>query len=99
MPSQATMWQNMIMARLRLLLRVRLLCGMAAFLLILAESASAASPRLERERCAFKPPRGDRIECFVLIVPENRDQPQGREVRLKVAVLKAKRTVGAEPLV
>ena len=58
---------------------------------ILAGSALAA-PRLERERCTFKPPRGERIECYVLIVPENRDQPEGREVRLKVAVLKAKRT-------
>jgi len=58
-----------------------------------------AAPRLERERCTFKPPRGDRVECFVLIVPENRDLPQGREVRLKIAVLKAKRTSGAEPMV
>ena len=39
------------------------------------------------------------IECFMLIVPENREQPEGREVRLKVAVLKAKRTAGAEPMV
>ncbi len=86
------MWQNIAMAR------VWFLCGLAAFLLVLAESAVAA-PRLERERCTFKPPRGDRVQCFVLIVPENRDQPQGREVKLKVAVLKAKRTAGAEPLV
>ena len=35
----------------------------------------------------------------MLIVPENREQPQGREVRLKVAVLKAKRTAGAEPMI
>lgn len=58
-----------------------------------------AAPRLERERCSFKPPRGDRVECFVLIVAENRELPQGREVRLKVAVLKAKRGAGLEPLV
>src|SRR5258708_7080869 len=92
MPSQALMWHNMSMARLRFR------CGLAAFLLILAGSALAA-PRLERERCTFKPPRGDRIECFVLVVAENREQPEGREVRLKGAVLKAKRTAGAEPLV
>lgn len=72
--------------------------GLAAFLLVLAGSASAA-PRLERERCTFKPPRGDRVECFVLVVPENREQPEGREVRLKVAVLKAKRTASAEPMI
>lgn len=58
-----------------------------------------AAPRLDRERCTFKPPRGDRVECFVLIVPENRELPQGREIRLKVAILKAKRTSGPEPLV
>jgi pimeloyl-ACP methyl ester carboxylesterase len=71
--------------------------GLAIFVLTLAGTAIAA-PRLERERCVFKPPRGDRVECFVLIVPENREQPEGREVRLKVAILKAKRTAGAEPM-
>lgn len=71
--------------------------GLAIVVLTLAGTALAA-PRLERERCVFKPPRGDRVECFVLIVPENRDQPEGREVRLKVAILKAKRTASAEPM-
>src|SRR5258708_36107081 len=92
MPSQAAMWHKMSMARLWLR------GGLAAFLLILAGSAHAAS-RLERERCTFKPPRGERIECYVLIVPENREQPQGREVRLKVAVLKAKRALAPDPLI
>ncbi|MFI5000036.1 MAG: alpha/beta hydrolase [Reyranellales bacterium] len=71
--------------------------GMAAFLLALAGSAFA-EPRLERERCTFKPPRGERIECYALIVPENREQPKGREVRLQVAVLKAKRPLARDPL-
>ena len=72
---------------------------LAAFLVVLAGSAFAAPvPRLERERCTFKPPRGDRVECFVLVVLENREQPESREVRLKVAVLKAKRTASAEPM-
>jgi pimeloyl-ACP methyl ester carboxylesterase len=92
MPSQAIMWHNLSMARWGWL------GGLAAILLILAGSA-LASPRLERERCTFKPPRGDRVECFVLVVLENREQPEGREVRLKLAVLKAKRTASAEPLV
>src|SRR6476620_3071977 len=92
MPSQATMWQN------RPMTRPWLTASLAAFLLILAGQAFAGI-RLERERCSFKPPRGDRVECFVLVVPENREQPEGREVRLKVAVLKAKRTAGAEPMV
>ena len=50
-----------------------------------------AMPRLERERCVFRPPRGDKIECYTLVVAENRANPKGQEVRLKVAVLKAKR--------
>jgi pimeloyl-ACP methyl ester carboxylesterase len=86
------MWHNMAMRRLWFQ------WGLAAFLIVLAGSASA-TPRLERERCPFKPPRGDRVECFVLIVLENREQPQGREIRLRVAVLKAKRTASVEPLV
>src|SRR5947207_4392356 len=96
MPPQAVMWQNMTMIRLWLRLASR--GGLAVAVMAVAASALAA-PRLERERCIFKPPRGDRIECFVLVVPENREQPEGREVRLKVAVLKAKRTAGAEPVV
>jgi pimeloyl-ACP methyl ester carboxylesterase len=85
------MWQNLFMVRL-------LRYVLAGLLLALAGNAVAA-PRLERERCPFKPPRGERVECHVLIVPENRALPQGREVRLKVAVLKAKRRAGLEPLV
>ena len=56
-------------------------------------------PRLERERCVFRAPRSDRLECYVLVVPENREKPAGREVRLKVAVLKAKRPLAADPVV
>jgi pimeloyl-ACP methyl ester carboxylesterase len=89
------MWHNIAMVRLWL--QGGLAGGLLAALLVLPGGAYA-SPRLERERCSFKPPRGDRIECFTLIVPENREQPEGREVRLKIAVMKAKRTVGAEPL-
>ena len=91
MQPQAQMWQNRFMVRL-------IQYALAGLLLALAGNATAA-PRLERERCVFKPPRGDRLECFVLVVPENRDIPQGREVRLKVAVLKAKRTTSSEPLI
>src|SRR5476649_826288 len=73
------------------------LLGLMA-LLSLAGEASAGPPRLERDRCVFRAPRGDRLECYTLILPENREKPQGPEVRLKVAILKAKRTVDADPL-
>ena len=61
--------------------------------------AAGSLPRLERERCAFKPPRGDRLACYTLIVPENRSRPDGRQVRLEVAVLKARRPVARDPVV
>ena len=96
MPSQAPMWQKESMAR------VWSNRGWAICLLLLAfplaAPAALGASRLERERCSFKAPRGDRVECFVLTVPENREQPDGREIKLKVAVLKAKRTAGAEPM-
>ncbi|SJZ95994.1 alpha/beta hydrolase fold [Enhydrobacter aerosaccus] len=72
--------------------------GLAAFLVLMA-GAAVAGPRLERDRCVFKPPRGDRLECYTLIVPENREQPQGAEVRLKVAVLKARRALARDPVI
>ncbi len=74
--------------------------GLAVFLLLLAGAAHAAVPRLDRERCVFKPPRGDKIECYSLIVPEDRAQAQnGRDIVLKVAILKAKRPIAADPLI
>ena len=73
--------------------------ALAAVVLAAFVSAATAEPRLERERCVFKPPRGDRLECFVLVVPENRSQPEGRAVRLRGVILKAKRAALAEPVV
>lgn len=71
----------------------------AAGMVIVLASPAPAEPRLEHERCVFKPPPGDRIECFVLVVPENRSQPEGREVRLRGVILKARRAALAEPVV
>ena len=67
--------------------------------MLAAAAAAGAAPRLERDRCAFKPPRGDRLECYILIVPENRARPEDRQVRLKVAVLKARRALGRDPVI
>ncbi len=80
-------------------MRLGFCAGLAVFLACLA-GAAVAAPRLERERCVFKPPRGDKIECYTLIVPENRAQGQNsRDVRLKVAILKAKRPIAADPVI
>src|SRR5258708_33568305 len=92
MPSQAAMWHKGPM-------RLGFRAGLAVFLRLVAGTAFAA-PRLERERCVFKPPRGDKTECSTLIVPENRALGQNsRDVNLKVAILKAKRPIAADPVV
>src|SRR5436190_198701 len=94
MPSQAVMWHNrtMIASCRRIVLASLLL------LLGVCSALAAPLPRLERERCVFRPPRGDKIECYTLIVAENRANPRS-EVRLKVAVLKAKRPLAADPVI
>jgi len=77
--------------------------GLAALVMLAAlgplAGAALAGPKLERDRCVFKPPRGDRLECYTLVVPENREQPQGAEVRLRVAILKARRALAKDPVI
>lgn len=77
--------------------------GLSVLLMLAAAPVLAAPtqpvPRLERDRCVFKPPRGDRLECYTLVVAENRGLPQGQEVRLKVAVLKARRAISKDPVI
>ena len=71
MPSQAVMWHNesMIASCLRV--------ALAALLLALLADGALAMPRLERDRCIFRPPRGDKLECYTLVVAENRANPKG----------------------
>src|SRR4051812_49475941 len=95
MPSQAVMWHNrsMIASGHRF--------ALACLLVLLGIGSAFAAPplpRLERERCVFRPPRGDKIECYTLVVAENRANPRN-EVRLKVARLKAKRPLAADPVI
>src|SRR5215212_8320564 len=93
MPPQAVMWHNA-----RMIACCRRI-GLASLLLALTVVAAFAAPRLEREGCTVKAPRGDKIECYTLVVPENRANPKSAEVRLKVVVLKARRALAADPLV
>jgi pimeloyl-ACP methyl ester carboxylesterase len=90
------MWHNgsMIASGHRIVLAcLLLLLGMGSAL------AAPPLPRLERERCVFRPPRGDKIECYTLVVAENRGNPKSAEVRLKVARLKSKRPIAADPVI
>src|SRR5215212_4209074 len=56
-------------------------------------AAQGTVPRLEPSECPFQ--RGEwardiKLECSWLVVPEMRDRPAGRTVRLAVALVRAK---------
>jgi pimeloyl-ACP methyl ester carboxylesterase len=55
-----------------------------------AAQEGAPSPRLEVHRCWFKTPRGERATCRLLSVPVNRATPDGRVIKLPVAILRAR---------
>jgi pimeloyl-ACP methyl ester carboxylesterase len=93
------MWHNITMIKAWIAGSQAGICSVLILVTLTAGSASATTPRLERERCVFRAPRGDRLECYELVVQENRDRPRGGEVHLKVAVLKAKRPADKDPLV
>src|SRR6188768_3121909 len=76
----------------------RIALASLVLLLGLGSALAAPLPRLERDRCAFRPPRGDKLECYTLVVAENRTNPKSQELRLKVVVLKAKRPLSADPV-
>lgn len=55
--------------------------------------ADPAVPRFEPMPCAFEVPAGaePKIECGQLVVREDRARPDGRQLRLSVTILRAKR--------
>jgi pimeloyl-ACP methyl ester carboxylesterase len=61
------------------------------FLLIipLAAYGQTAAPRIEPGDCAVPVRAGERVECFSLIVPENRSRKSGKTIRLPVIILKS----------
>ncbi|MEN9938585.1 MAG: hypothetical protein RLZZ387_5164 [Chloroflexota bacterium] len=54
-----------------------------------APEAPATQASYERSACRFDTPPGVEVECGYLTVPERRDQPTGRTVRIHVAVFKS----------
>ena len=59
-----------------------------------AHAVVGPEPVFEDAPCPVEVPDGARVECGYVQVPESRDVPQGRQVRLLVAVL---RSVAAQP--
>jgi Tol biopolymer transport system component/pimeloyl-ACP methyl ester carboxylesterase len=47
------------------------------------------TPLFEPAPCPVPAPRGRDVECGTLVVPEDRTQPQGPQIRLPVAVIKS----------
>ena len=81
------------------------LAGLCAVVLMLMTSPSSTAQqqalRFERSACSFEPPAGTAgllPECGYLIVPEVREKPNGRKLKLAVAIYRAKKPSGAPPL-
>ncbi len=82
-----------------------MLVGVLPFLLA-APSAAApqtsplAVPRFERAPCVVDVAPGERIDCGVLIVPENREKPHSRSIRLPAMIFRSRAGApAADPLV
>ncbi|MBV9061872.1 MAG: alpha/beta hydrolase [Alphaproteobacteria bacterium] len=71
--------------------------GVALLLALLAGAASARSGGLSLSPCH---PEGvkQELRCGTLMVPENREHPQGRKLALEVVVVPARRQPAKEPI-
>jgi len=64
------------------------------------DAASPPAPRFERGGCPIEVEPGERIDCGVLLVPENRGKPDSRTIRLPVMVFRSRSANPApDPLV
>jgi len=52
-------------------------------------SPTPAVAAFEPGECRFEVPAGETVECGDLVVPEDRSQPDGRTIRLHVAIVKS----------
>lgn len=70
---------------------VALFAASAAIVAFLAPTdwQAAYVPQLEPRRCDWKNRSGRDVVCYVLVVPENRERPAGRKVRLPVVVFRS----------
>jgi pimeloyl-ACP methyl ester carboxylesterase len=56
---------------------------------VIASPGKGVDPAFEKSECAVKVAPGERIECGVLIVPENRSKPGSRTIRLPVMIFRS----------
>jgi len=65
-----------------------------------ASDAKRAEPRFERAECAVKVSPGERIECGLLFVPENRRKARSRTISLPVMIFRSTASApAADPVV
>jgi pimeloyl-ACP methyl ester carboxylesterase len=80
-----------------------LAASIIALLMITAGSAAAQddgyTPTFEPAACMFEPPPGQEPNCGYVIVPEDRDNPDGAQVRLAVAVFPSSSGENADPII
>jgi pimeloyl-ACP methyl ester carboxylesterase len=56
---------------------------------IIQKIISTVPPRIQTAMCQFNVPPGQNVECGYLIVPEDRDIPNGKTVRIHFAIFKS----------
>jgi pimeloyl-ACP methyl ester carboxylesterase len=56
----------------------------------LLPAAQAGAPGYEPAACPMPAPEGARVECGYLTVPEDRSRPEGRTIRLAVAIVRSR---------
>jgi pimeloyl-ACP methyl ester carboxylesterase len=73
--------------------RMSVMLGVLGLLMPLASTAAQTPPRFEPGPCPFEAGdwmEGERIECGTVQVSESRDRPDGRTLRLAVAILRSR---------
>ncbi len=63
-----------------------LIVSLCLLLALPAAAQDANSPKFESADCMFTVPKGQKPDCGYVTVPENRSQPNGRTIKLAVAV-------------
>ena len=65
---------------------ITLFVGLCLLLALPAGAQDANSPKFESVDCMFTVPKGQKPVCGYVTVPEDRSQPDGRTIKLAVAV-------------
>jgi pimeloyl-ACP methyl ester carboxylesterase len=63
-----------------------LFAGLCLLLVLPVGAQNATSPKFESVDCMFTVPKGQKPDCGYVTVPEDRSQPNGRTVKLAVAI-------------